>query len=346
VSDYVSRARRIADTVLFPASIDVDRAGVVPESHFRLLADEGLYGVTVPADQGGGGISVPEFYEVAEILSSGCLATAFVWLQHHFVAATAVTTGNAAIRERWTSGLVSGALRAGVALAGAVPRPPRLWAKQVDGGYLLSGDSPFVSGWHSVDAVLVLARSADVDDTLVMGMIEPDTPGGPVAEPVHLVSAQGTDTVRLTFTDHFVPDTAVPGTMPLADFQAGQVYSARTNASVPLGITARCVRLLTDAGMAELAGSLTVELDAARDRLDAGLADGDLAGMQVARAGAAELAYRAAGAVIVAAGSAGITLSHHAQRLAREAMFTLVAAGRPEMKAELTHLFGTRRAPH
>lgn len=338
MTDFVARARRIADDVLFPNSIDVDRAGVVPDSHFRLLADEGFYGIAVPAAQGGAALALPEFLEVAEILVGGCLATAFVWLQHHFVAATVATTANAALRERWLAGLVSGELRAGVALAGAVPRPPRLWAKRVDGGYLLSGDSPFVSGWDGVDAVLVLARSQDADDTLVVGMIERHAPDGPVADLVRLVAAQGSDTVRLTFNDYFLPDSAATGLMTRTDFEAGQVLGARTNGAVPLGITSRCVRLIADAHQDDLATSLGTELDAARVRLDAALTDPPA--MPAARAAAAELAYRAGGAAVVAAGSAGITVSHHAQRLAREAMFTLVAAGRVEIKAELVRLLG------
>lgn len=341
MTDYVARARHIADDVLFPSSIDVDRSGVVPDSHFRLLADEGFYGIAVPAEHGGAELEPREFLDVAEILVGGCLATAFVWLQHHFVAATVATTANAAARERWLSGLRSGELRAGVALAGAIPRPPRLWAKRVDGGYLLSGDSPFVSGWHYVDAVLVLARSQDEDDTLVPGLIETRAPDGPEADLVQLVAAQASDTVRLVFDDHFLPDSAVTGLLTRTDFEAGQVVGARTNGAVPLGITSRCVRLIDDAGMGELATSLRAELDAARTRLDAALTDPSA--MPAARASASELAYRAGAAAIVAAGSAGITVSHHAQRLAREAMFTLVAAGRPEIKAELAHLLGDRR---
>jgi hypothetical protein len=57
--------------------------------------------------------------------------------------------------------------------------------------------------------------------------------------------------------------------------------------------------------------------------------------LPAARAAAAELAMRAATALAVQAGSKGILLDQHAQRLVREAMFLLVFGSRPAIRAEL-----------
>ena len=54
-----------------------------------------------------------------------------------------------------------------------------------------------------------------------------------------------------------------------------------------------------------------------------------------ARAAASALAHRAAGALVVAAGSRAVLDGHPAGRLVREAAFTLVAAGRAEIRADL-----------
>jgi hypothetical protein len=45
VTELSERARWIADTVLFPDAAEVDAKGVIPESHFRVLAAEGFYGL-------------------------------------------------------------------------------------------------------------------------------------------------------------------------------------------------------------------------------------------------------------------------------------------------------------
>jgi hypothetical protein len=46
--DLLERAQEIADTVLFPAALDVDAARRVPSGHLDLLAGEGFYGSRPP----------------------------------------------------------------------------------------------------------------------------------------------------------------------------------------------------------------------------------------------------------------------------------------------------------
>ncbi|MBQ6640572.1 MAG: acyl-CoA dehydrogenase, partial [Saccharopolyspora sp.] len=90
---------------------------------------------------------------------------------------------------------------------------------------------------------------------------------------------------------------------------------------------------------------LEAERDAVREQLDAAFAEstasGDDSAIAAARADAAELALRAAGAVVTAAGSSALLAGAHGQRLVREATFTLVAASRPAIKdGILTRLAG------
>jgi alkylation response protein AidB-like acyl-CoA dehydrogenase len=321
VTDFVSRARRIADDVLFPAALAVDESGTIPAGHFRLLADEGFYGIALDPSL--------DFLAILEILASGCLATTFTWLQHQGALRGIAATGNTPLRDEYLPALRRGDLRAGVAFAGAIQQPPTLRANPVDGGFLLSGEAPFVSGWHSIDLVLI---SAARSDRIVSGVLETRA-SGPTVEPMRLVAVQGSDTVRLTFSDHFLPQTSVTSDVTRTDFLSGQVFGARVNGTAPLGITARCIRLLTDSGRDDLAAILNNQLNEVRAALDAALADPSR--MPAARAAGSALAYRAAGTLVTAVGSAAILTTHHAQRLAREALFTLVTASRPEIKAEL-----------
>jgi hypothetical protein len=87
------------------------------------------------------------------------------------------------------------------------------------------------------------------------------------------------------------------------------------------------------------AAALDGELPAIRAALDAA----GPGSMPAARAAAAELAFRAAGTLVAAAGSRSILTSEHPQRLAREAMFLLVFGSRPAIKANLTALLAQPR---
>ena len=169
----LARARELATDVLAPAAMTVEATQQVPPRHLDLLAAEGFYGLAGPRDAGGLDLPLPDLCQVIEILASGCLSTTFIWLQQHSAVRTMARPATAALRADLLGPLCRGERRAGLALAGTLPGPPRLRARAVPGGYLLDGSSPWVTGWGHVDLLLVAAR--DEQDTIVWAMV--DVPG-------------------------------------------------------------------------------------------------------------------------------------------------------------------------
>ncbi|GAA3436711.1 acyl-CoA dehydrogenase family protein [Kutzneria kofuensis] len=331
MTELVARARAIADEVLFPAAAEVDLAGVVPRGHFDLLAAEGFYGISVDDALG-----LPETVAILEAFAGGCLSTMFTWIQHLGLTRGIYASTNEPLRERYLDELAAGRLRGGVAYAAVIPPEPRMRARRVDGGYVFDGEAPFVSGWGIIDLLQLAGREGD---TVISAVIDAVEAPGLTVRPLTLVAAQGTATVHLTLTDFFVPDERIYATVSHEEFIAGNAaFASRLNGCAPLGLAERAARLVEEAGQGAVADRLRKEIGDARDRLDGGLID--QASMPAARVAAAELAYRSAGAVVAATGSAAILAGQHGQRLVREATFLLVAAGRPEIKAGLLATFG------
>ncbi len=104
----VSRARQIAEKVLLPDAMATDAAGSVPAAHFEALASAGLYGLAGPSAAGGLDADLATFCTVTEIMASGCLATAFVWLQHHSAVRALAASANAALAESVAGAVVPG----------------------------------------------------------------------------------------------------------------------------------------------------------------------------------------------------------------------------------------------
>jgi len=332
----LERAYTIAEEVLFPRALDVDARGVIPGSHFDLLAEQGFYGLA----------SQPESTSlngIFETLAGGCLTTTFTWIQHHGLVRALAGTTNTELREKYLDAAVRGTLRGGVAYAGAIPRPPRLWARATAGGWLISGDAPFVTGWGIIDMLLVSARDSagGPQGSIVSGIVDAEAGGGITVEELHLVAAAASNTVQLHFEDYFLPAEKVTAEVLHADFLARTHIALRRNGSLAMGVAGRCIRMIGEVGRPEFAELLEVEQGTIRDRLDRGLSEP--ATLSTARAAASELAYRCAGALVVTTGSPGILAGRHAQRLVREAAFTLVAAGRPDIKENLLGLFGSAR---
>ncbi|HEX6401643.1 MAG TPA: acyl-CoA dehydrogenase family protein [Pseudonocardiaceae bacterium] len=340
------RAHTIAEEVFFPAALDVDAQAAIPPSHFDLLAEQGFYGLAAGGASGSVEVDFPSLVGIVETLSSGCLTTTFTWIQHHGVVRALIRTVNEELRDKYLGAAIRGEIRGGVAYAGAIPQPPRLWATATHGGWLLNGEAPFVTGWGIVDLLLVSARntaiaageSGESGGTIISGVIDAAVAAGVTVEQLHMVAAQGSNTVRLHFTDYLLPDEKVTGEISHRDFLANQHINARLNGCFAMGVTTRCIRMTGAAGQAEIARLLRAQQDVVRTRLDGGL--DEPATLPAARAAAAELAYRSAGALVVTVGSTGILARQHAQRLVREATFTLVAAGRPQIKDCLLGVLG------
>ena len=351
----LNQARRIADEVLFPSALIVDSADRVPAAHFDVLAAARLYGLAGPVSAGGLDADLATFCGVTEIMAGGCLATAFVWLQHHSAVRALAATANQALAAEWLEPLCRGTRRAGVALGGARPGAPLLRAQPVPGGWTFDGTAPWVTGWDMIDVVYTLAR--DESGSLIAALLPAVTSASLSADQLDLVAVNASRTVELSFDAHFVPAALVTGTAPLADWLAGDAGGLRPNGSLARGVAARCCRLISEAagtagwagaaadggasgGAGAAPGDLAAQLAAARAALD----DADAATLPAARAAAAELAFRASGALVTAAGSRSILAGQHPQRLAREALFLLVFGSRPAIRDHLARLLTARGA--
>ena len=323
----LERARRIADDVLFPAALAVDAADLVPVSHLELLAREGFYAIAGPVDAGGLALDDATTSAVVETLASGCLTTTFVWLQHRNPVRAVAASTTPGLRDAWLASMCRGEPRAGIALSGNRPGPPMLRATRLaNGDVVLAGEAPWVSGWGVVGVLLVTARDGD---TVVSALIDANESATLAAERLHLVGVNASGTVTLRFDGHVVPASRIVGEEPHAEVLARDPTGLRMNGSLALGVISRCCRLLGPTALDD-------ELIAARAALDEATTET----LPAARARASELALRAGAALTVAQGARSILADHHAQRLAREALFLLVFGSRPPIREELLRRFG------
>lgn len=327
VHALVAEAERLVETVLWPDAAEVDRARRVPTAHFTALARAGLYGVETAA-----GLEPSDRWLITELLASGCMATAFVWLQHHSAVRALTGSENEPLRKAWLEGLVSGRHRAGIAIGGLRPPTPSLRASPTPDGWRLDGEVPWVTGWDMIDVLLVGAATSD--DREVWALVAPGSRSGIQAQRRSLIAADASVTVLLRFKGFVVADDEIVGLGPRRKPDPGD-GGGRSNGSLALGVVRRVASLI---GPSPLDG----ELDAIRHRLD--LASD--AQMASARAAASELALRAAALLTVRIGSGAVDVEGPAQRLAREAQFTAVFGTRPAIRSELIALLTARAGGH
>ena len=318
-----ARAAQIADDVFFPAAMAVDQADRVPASHLDLLAEEGFYGIAAPPEAGGVGIAdMATVAHILQTLASGCLATTFVWLQHHGPVLASAFSQRPGITERWLRPLASGERRGGIALAGLRPGSAGVRVRAVDGGYLLDGEAPWVTGWDMIDVLHVAAR--DADDMIHYLLVDAMPAATVSVHPLQLVAAQASRTVNLTFAGHFTPADRLTGTQPYEEWMRSDAAGSALNGFLALGVASRCCRMLGPS-----------QLDADLDACHAALLAADPQTTPGARADASLLALRATAMLAVQTGSRAVLPDSHSQRLLREAAFLLVFGSRPAIRDAL-----------
>lgn len=324
-------ARRLADELLFEASIETDRAQSVPVGLLDELAAAGLYGLFASTQVGGLDLDRESGEEVIEVLAGGCLTTTFVWLQHLSTAAVVshLDPGDP-VYDKWARPLATGACRSGIAFSHLRHKGrPALTASLSHGGYRLSGTAPLVTGWGLIDVVRVAALTEDGGEICWL-LLDADPCDTLAVTRLELAAVNASSTVRLDFSAHEVQAERLVSTERLSDWLVRDAAGLRTNGVLSTGVARRCLSML---GPSPFEG----ELELKRAALFAA-GPGELA---AARADVSLLALRAAASLVATGGGRTMSRDSHAQRLAREALFLLVQGQTEAIRgAQLTGLAG------
>jgi hypothetical protein len=315
-SNVVEIARRLADEVLLPDAEVVDAAQRVPSAHLAALDAAGLTGLAATAP------SLEERVDVTAALAGGCLATAFVWLQHQgALGPVAAAAGPVA---RFAPDLASGRLRGGVVITAVRgPAPMRLHGEP--GAWTVSGSALWVTGWGIADVLRVAAVAEDGSITTQLVDVGP----GMAADPAPLVAANASGTVTLTFDAVPVPDDRRIAAVSWDEWAAADAAGLAGNGALALGVAARA---------AAFTGSAALAAEVAETR--AGLLAADVAELPAARAACSALAVRAAAALAAHDGGRSVIRGSRADRLLREAHFLIGFGSRPAIREDLLRRFG------
>jgi len=177
-----------------------------------------------------------------------------------------------------------------------------------------------VSGWGRIDVVHTAAR--DLEGNVVWLLVDATASGTLQVEPLELAAVNASATVALRFNDHEVHAARLTLIEPMATWIVRDEAGLSRNGAFPLGVARRCSSLAdTDAFDGELISCRRLLGESTRETV------------AEARAWAADLAVRAASALVASGGGRSVLVSEHAQRLAREAMFLLVFGQTSSIKA-------------
>ena len=348
LTSFVNDARQIAADLLVPTAEAVDRSEV-PLAHVRRIASAGLLAPTVPVELGGGGAAPAVGREVVEVLSGASGATWFVCTQHGSPVRTMQTSDNIELRARLMRPLASGSTLAGIALAHLRrPGTPAVSGVVARGGWSVSGDVAWLSSWGLADIVMLGFRDgADVVFAMVPAVEAPGFTAGPL---LPLAAMQAARTVSVRLDDFFVSDADVAQRVPYDEWAERDAAMTANAAPAVFGLLGPVLARMRHEGQRRhepatvaLAERLEGDTGALRS-LAYSLIDDAPAGTRMSerlavRAAVLELVVTATSALVAAGAGASMSLAHPAQRWAREALFHLIQAQTPPVRAATMQRF-------
>ena len=244
--------RRFVAERLRPLEERVDREDAVPEEVVREMREMGLFGLSIPEEYGGLGLSMSEEVRVALELGRTTPAFRSVFGTNVGIGSQGlVMAGSDAQKAEWLPRIASGEIVTSFALTepGAGSDSASVETKAVREGdvYLLSGTKRFITNADKASLFTVMARTGGPGAKGVSAFLVPaNLPGLSVGQPERKMGQQGAHVCDVNFDE--VP---VPAANRLGEEGEGFKVAMRVLDRGRLHIAAVCVgiaeRLIGDA---------------------------------------------------------------------------------------------------
>ena len=150
---------------------------------WRALGEHGFVGVNIPETYGGGGAGLAELAIVCEETAAQGCPLLLLLVSSAISGEVIATYGTDAQRERWLPQLADGTGKVVFAItepdAGSNTHKLSTTATRDGDDYVLNGQKYYISGVDEADAVLVVAKTGEVDgrSQLSLFVVDADAPG-------------------------------------------------------------------------------------------------------------------------------------------------------------------------
>ena len=320
-----------------------------PESQLAMCGDAGVYEWFLPTEFGGQAWSEADIVKGYLRLSASCLTTTFVITQRMGACKRIAASSNRTLAETLLPDLMSGKTFATVGISHLTTSrrhlaKPVLQASEVEGGFLLDGFSPWVTGATAAD-MLVLGASLD-DGREVLLAADAKSNGVQIEPPPRLVALTGSQTGQVRLNQVFVPDERVIDG-PIANVMQGSrgaMSGGLQTSTLAVGVASAALDFLrTEAekrtDLQEPAQQFAIEYQKLEFDLLQAASGIESCSSQDLRTRANSLVLRLSQAALTAAKGAGFVEGHPAGRWCREALFFLVwSCPQPVLNANLCQL--------
>ena len=333
-----------------------DQSGEWPAEALRLFGESGVYEWFVKPHHGGQGWNEEAITRGYLTLSEAFLSATFILTQRVGACRRIEASKNDALKSILLPDLVSGKAFATVGISHLTTSRrhlgrPILTAERADGGYLLNGYAPWVTGAERAEHVVVgavLVEEGEPTNLELLVAAPTDAKGVRTPEPFSMVSLTSSRTGPIELDHVFVPDELVVGgpTEEVMKTGVGARPGGPQTSALAMGSARAAIRLLEAEAerrpdLVEACEALLEEYAEVLEDLMAAARGTPSCSGESLRQRANSLVLRASQAALTATKGAGYLAEAPAGRYCREALFFLVwSCPAPVQNANLCELAG------
>lgn len=326
-----------------PQAALIDRDIEALKQAFKGMGDRGLLGLKVPQQWGGKEVSAVTYRRIQMLVAQYSGALAFLQTQHQGAVSTLITSPNAPLKQTYLPLMATGEVLVGVGFSQLRRQgKPLMQAIPVQGGYRLTGEVPWITGWGIFEQFIIGAILPTSE--ALYGMVPFQSEEGlSFSSPMELAVMGVTNTVSATLTDWFLPSDRLVSLHPPGTVQESDRKNVLHHGFFALGCAQAGLDILEQAHQRKSLPFLPQVLDSLQEELsrctEAML--GSLSPDRVSyekrlqlRGWAVNLAQRCSQAAVIASSGGANFLSHPAQRVYREALVFAVLGQTTEVMEE------------
>ena len=219
----VEAIRRFVTKEIKPRVAALEAADTYPHDVIEQMVELGLFGIVIPEEYGGLGLSVPVYTRIMEELSFGWASLPSFINSHCSVSSILSRYGTDTQKQKYLPRMAAGEIRGAIALtepnAGSdLQNISTTATANADGTWTLKGSKIFITNGEQASVYIALVKTnpnaKPVKDGISLCIVERSTSGFSVPSLYHKMGFKHVDTAELLFDNVQLPADAIVGHTP------------------------------------------------------------------------------------------------------------------------------------
>ncbi len=211
-TQILTTVRRFVEREVLPVASKYEHADEYPQPLVDRMKELGLFGATIPAEDGGLGLDYSTYAMIVEEICRGWMSLSGVLNTHLMFAFVLNSFGTPAQKDRWLPAMARGEHRAALCLtephAGSDTQQIKTVARRQGDHYVVNGTKMFITNAQTATLYSTVVKTDPTADPPHRGMsllAAEKGPGLTVGRHLDKLGYRGIETCEVVFENHKVP---------------------------------------------------------------------------------------------------------------------------------------------